>query len=229
MVKNLPAMQETQVQFLGQEDPPEKGMATHSSVLAWRILWTEEHGRLQTKGLQRVGHNWVTNTSTFVPVVLGSCLWQLLLCKTVLVRSVRSLCTPMDCSLPSSSVHGTSQARILEWFVISSSRGSSRHRDWTCVSCITGRCLITEPPGIVKWYFSISIFPSTFINWKSSIRKSYPFSLISSFNQLFVYITINSWIWAFSIGYNSSLSSFSFFFFFFAQVIPELATGMLLS
>ena len=46
MVKNLPAMQETRVQFLGQEDPLEKGMATHSSILAWRIPWTEESGRL---------------------------------------------------------------------------------------------------------------------------------------------------------------------------------------
>ena len=51
-VKNLPAMQRTQVQFLGQEDPMEKGMATHSSILAWRIPWTEEPGRLQSLGLQ---------------------------------------------------------------------------------------------------------------------------------------------------------------------------------
>ena len=50
MVKNLPAMWETQVQFLGQEDPLEKGMATHSSILAWRIPWTEEPGRLQSMG-----------------------------------------------------------------------------------------------------------------------------------------------------------------------------------
>ena len=47
-VKNLPAMQETWVQFLGQKDPLEKEMATHSSVLAWAILWTEEPGRLQS-------------------------------------------------------------------------------------------------------------------------------------------------------------------------------------
>ena len=46
MVKNMPAMQETQVQFLGLEDPLEKGMATHSSILAWRIPWTEEPGGL---------------------------------------------------------------------------------------------------------------------------------------------------------------------------------------
>ena len=57
MVKNLPAVQKTQVQSLGQEDPLEKGMATHSSILAWRIPWTEEPSGLQSKGLQRVGHN----------------------------------------------------------------------------------------------------------------------------------------------------------------------------
>ena len=53
-VKNPPAMQETQVQSMGQEDPLEKGMATHSSILAWRIPWTKEPGRLQSMGLQRV-------------------------------------------------------------------------------------------------------------------------------------------------------------------------------
>ena len=51
------AMQETQVQSLGWEDPLEKEMATHSSILAWRIPWTEEPGRLQSMGSQRVGHN----------------------------------------------------------------------------------------------------------------------------------------------------------------------------
>ena len=50
-------MQETQVQSLGQEDPLEKGMITHSRILAWRIPWTEEAGGLQPMGLQRVGHN----------------------------------------------------------------------------------------------------------------------------------------------------------------------------
>ena len=56
-VKRLPAMQETQVQSLGWEDPLEKEMATHSSLLAWRIPWTEESGRLQSTGSQRVGHD----------------------------------------------------------------------------------------------------------------------------------------------------------------------------
>jgi len=62
MVKNLPAMQEIWVWSLGQEDPLEEDMATHSSILAWRISWTEEPGGLQSTGLQRVGHDWVTNT-----------------------------------------------------------------------------------------------------------------------------------------------------------------------
>ena len=56
-VKNPPAMQETRVQSLGREDPLEKGMATHSSILAWEIPWTEEPGELQSMGLYRVGHD----------------------------------------------------------------------------------------------------------------------------------------------------------------------------
>ena len=57
IVKNLPAKQETWVRSLGLEGPLEKGMATHSSILSWRIPWTEEPGRLQSTGSQRVGHD----------------------------------------------------------------------------------------------------------------------------------------------------------------------------
>ena len=57
MVKNLPAMQKACIQSLGQEEPLEKGMATHSSVLAWRIPWVESSGGLQSMGSQRVRHN----------------------------------------------------------------------------------------------------------------------------------------------------------------------------
>ena len=57
MVKYLPAMQETQVQSLGWEDPLEKGMATHSSILVWRIPWAEEPGRLRSMGSQKVRHD----------------------------------------------------------------------------------------------------------------------------------------------------------------------------
>ena len=58
-------MQETQVRSLGLEDPLEKGMATHFSILDWRIPWTEEPGGLQSMGLQKVGHDSVTNTTAY--------------------------------------------------------------------------------------------------------------------------------------------------------------------
>ena len=61
MVKNLAAVQEIQVQFLGQIDPLETGMTTHSSILAWEIRWTEEPGGLQSTGLQRVEYDWARN------------------------------------------------------------------------------------------------------------------------------------------------------------------------
>ena len=74
MVKNPPAM-ETQVQYLGQEDPLEKEMATHSSILAWRLPWTEEPGGLQSMGSQRAGHDSATNAVNMtIFVCLLSCL-----------------------------------------------------------------------------------------------------------------------------------------------------------
>ena len=86
MVKNPPAVQETRVRSLGREDPLEKGMATHSSVLAWGIPWTEEPGGVQSMGWQRVGCDWATNTRSpiyslsfhsFVVVIVQwlSCVW----------------------------------------------------------------------------------------------------------------------------------------------------------
>ena len=61
MVKRLPTMWETWVRSLGQDDPLEKEMATHSSTLVWKIPWMEETGRLQSMGSQRVGHDWATS------------------------------------------------------------------------------------------------------------------------------------------------------------------------
>ena len=63
MIKSLPTGQETWVQYLSREDPLEKKMSTHSSILAWRILWKEEPGGLQFMVSQRVRHNWVTSVS----------------------------------------------------------------------------------------------------------------------------------------------------------------------
>ena len=75
--KNLPAMLEARVWFLGQEDPLEKEMATHSSILAWRILWIEEPGRLHSMGSQSVGHDWANSlhfTSLRFTSFMGFCI-----------------------------------------------------------------------------------------------------------------------------------------------------------
>ena len=71
-VKNLPAMQETWVRSLGRENPLEKRMAIHFSSLAWRIPGTEEPGRLQSMGSERIGHNSATNTFTFTTYLLST-------------------------------------------------------------------------------------------------------------------------------------------------------------
>ena len=73
----LAAMQETQIQFLSQEDILEMEMATHFSIFAWRIPWTEEPGGLQSMGLQRVGHDWVTNTHTHIHTRFFFSAWAL--------------------------------------------------------------------------------------------------------------------------------------------------------
>ena len=111
MVKCLPAMWETWVRSLGQEDPLEKEMETHSSTLAWRISWREEAGRLQSMGSQRVGHNWVTSLHfTSTAKSLQSC---------------PALCNPIDSSPPGSPIPGILQARTLEWVAISFSTHES--------------------------------------------------------------------------------------------------------
>ena len=74
MVKNLPAIQETQVQSLGGEDPLEKEMATHSNILTWRILWTEETGGLHSLSLQ----SWTQRaTNTLIKIKFKEALWTL--------------------------------------------------------------------------------------------------------------------------------------------------------
>ena len=75
-VKCLPTTQETWVWSLGQEDLLEKEMATHSSIVAWKIPWTEEPGRLQSMGSQRVGHDWVTFTYFGVGKIPWRSKWQ---------------------------------------------------------------------------------------------------------------------------------------------------------
>ena len=154
MVKSLPAVQDTWVRSLDQEDPLEKEMATHSSILAWKIPWTEEPGRLQSMGSHRVGHDWATLLSfTFTfpysketkPVnSKGNQPWIF----TGRTDAEAPILWPPDVkSQFTGKDHGIFQARILEWVAMPFSKGSSWLRDWTCVSCIAGRFFTTEPTG----------------------------------------------------------------------------------
>ena len=89
-VKNLPAMQETQevqVQSLGWEDSLEEGMATHSSILAWRIPWTEEPGVLQSMWLQRVGRDLVTQQQHYISFLMQSLIPHLILLQPRILRN----------------------------------------------------------------------------------------------------------------------------------------------
>ena len=84
MIKNLPAMQETQFQSLGQEDPLEEEMATHSNILAWEIPWTEEPGGLQSMESQRAGHDWVKHSIAYIYLDTFP-YWSFLLGKALLM------------------------------------------------------------------------------------------------------------------------------------------------
>ena len=100
-------------------------MATHFNILAWEIPWTKEPEGLQSTVLQK--------SQTWLACVC--------VCVCVLVpQSCPTLWDPMDCYLPGTSVSGALQARILEWVALPFSKGSSRSRDQTQVSCIAGRC-----------------------------------------------------------------------------------------
>ena len=140
-------------------------MATHSSILAWRIPWTEEPGGLQSTALQsqtllkRLSTHAVKKTkeshwqNVSVNILysckcFGICSWSwrqeprmgegcILCCVCLVAQLCLTLRDPMEWSPPGSSVHGILQARILEWITMPSSRGSSQPRDGTHVSCIS--------------------------------------------------------------------------------------------
>ena len=105
-------MQETQVWSLGGEDPLEKGMATHSSILAWRIPWTEDPGGLQSMGLQRV-------LDTTEQLTLASTIQSNRAAAVKSLQSCPTLCDPTDGSPPGSPIPGILQAGTLEWVAIS--------------------------------------------------------------------------------------------------------------
>ena len=125
--------QEMWVWSLSQEDPMEKEMATHSSILSWEIPWTEEPGGLQSTGSQRVGHNWVhAHTHTHTHTHKLSYIPFIKVKGTLVIQLRPTLCNPLDYT----SVYGILQAKILELVSIFFSRGSSQPRDSTQVSCI---------------------------------------------------------------------------------------------
>ena len=164
-------MQGTRVRSLGQEDALEKEMATHSSMLAWKITRTEEPGRLQSMRSQT---GWLNNRQdrvfgvnelqwTSVSPWIHDNVSHLIAPNKVLSRwwglvakSCSTLCDPMNCSPRGCSVHGISQASILEWVAISFSRGSSLPRDQTQVSCLAGGFFSSEPSWKPPFHISSS-------------------------------------------------------------------------
>ena len=150
MVKNLPATQETQVWSLGWEDPQEEGMTTYSSILAWRILRTEGLGWLQFIGLQRVGHDWATNTFTYLSIMWWGFLkltlensFESVLMRWVKVKSlshVRLFATPWTVAHQATPSMGFSRQEYWSGLPFPSPGESSQPRDRTQVSCTAGRC-----------------------------------------------------------------------------------------
>ena len=112
MVKCLPTMQYTWIWYLGWEDPLEKERTTHSSILAWKIPWTEDPGRLQSMGSQRVGHNWAISLSLYTLCIHGRDPGHWVV---KVAQSCPTLYDPMDYT-----VHGILQAKILKWVVVPS-------------------------------------------------------------------------------------------------------------
>ena len=97
MVKNLPAMQKTCVWSLGREDPLEKGMATHSSILTWRIPWTEEPGKLQSMGLQKVSQEqWLSSVQSLSHVQLFATPWTAAHQASLSITNAQNLLKPLS-------------------------------------------------------------------------------------------------------------------------------------
>ena len=118
------------------------------------------------------------------------CLCELFLSCCIFVELLSRIwlfCNPMDCSPPGSSVHGISQARILEWAAVSLSRGSSWPRDWTRVSCLANRFFTTEPPG--KPHFLSCTFKKVF-----SLDDVSKWKIILDFSSVFKFNIWKLWL-----------------------------------
>ena len=118
-VKHLLAMRETWIWSLGQEDPLEKEMATHSSILAWKIPWTEKAGTLQSMGSQRVGHDWVNSFTYLSPKVHSLHLgWVLVLHVFVHVQKYNYMYPPCHYSVRYSIATGLETLWALPFHLI---------------------------------------------------------------------------------------------------------------
>ena len=148
LVKNPPAMPETWVPSLCWEGPLEKGMTYPYSKTSYNVS-ISRMGNLASKRLYNVAGTYFPTFPPSTLILIPQPLHLVFFCQTnystksesesEVAQSCPTLCDPMDCTLPGSSIHGIFQARILEWVAISFSRGCSRPRDQTQVSCIVGR------------------------------------------------------------------------------------------
>ena len=146
MVKNLPAVQETWVRSLGWEDPLEKEMATHSSILAWRIPWTEKPCGLQSMGSQRIGHDWASNTillqrffspKTVCPQPL--CIFSELSHPFPWLYCGIFLITPQNVSLAQLSSLNSNPTHPIPWLPYKINYSFSQH-----LSCNVSSCVLDE-------------------------------------------------------------------------------------
>ena len=155
MVKNLPAVGDTWAWSLGWGNPLEKGMATHSSFLVWRIPCTEEPGKLQSMGSQRVGHSWVTNTFLLEYHAVCSISGSLCLSSTLFVR-----CKIRESSWEADNLHKIIHSRIILHSLLSSwstivlgwpkpSLGFSREMLWKSQRELFGSPTVLEEFSIV--------------------------------------------------------------------------------
>ena len=171
-VKNLPAMQETQVQSLRWEDPLEKGMVTHSSILAWKIPWTQEPGRLQSIDSQRVRHDSVTNPfhftffSFFVAVVQSqSYVWLFVTAWTAACQTSLSF-----------TISWSAQTHV-RWVSVAVQPSHLLSPSPLPSVCLSIRVFSSESALCLRWpkYWSFSISLSNYLN----IQGWFPLGLTS--------------------------------------------------
>ena len=164
-------MQETWVWSLGQKDPLEKGMATYSSILAWKIAWTEGPGGLQSMGLQRVGQDWVTNTDFFASGVSQ----PLAAAAAKSLQSCLTLCDPIDGSPQAPPSLGFSRQEHWSGLPFPSPMHESEKWKWSRSSCPTP----SDPMDCSLPGSSIhGIFQAKVLEWGAIAFSSHPLTAL---------------------------------------------------